>query len=55
MKQLVLSRDSDGNWVVTCDKMPGLVIKGKTRDEAIEKMKNALMMYFPCGDCQGSS
>jgi predicted RNase H-like HicB family nuclease len=55
MKQFTLSRNSDGEWTVTCTKVPGLVIKAKTRHEAIEKMKNAVKLYFPCGDCKGSS
>jgi predicted RNase H-like HicB family nuclease len=55
MKQLELSRDDDGTWVVTCEKVPGLVIKGNSQVEAIEKMKKALSMYFPCGDCKGTS
>jgi hypothetical protein len=55
MKQFTLSRNSDGEWTVTCAKVPGLVIKAETRHEAIEKMKNAVKLYFPCGDCKGSS
>ena len=54
MKELVLSQDSNGEWVVTYPKVPGIVIKAKTQAEAIEKMKKALSIYFPCGDCQES-
>jgi predicted RNase H-like HicB family nuclease len=54
MKEFVLSQDMDGTWIVTCEKVPGFPARGKTREEAIEKMKQAMRVYFPCGDCNGS-
>ncbi len=53
MKEFTLSRDESGNWIVTSDKIPGFAAKGKTQQEAIEKMKSAFRMYFPCGECKG--
>ena len=52
MKEFTISQDESGNWIVTSDKIPGFVAKGKTQQEAIEKMKNAFRMYYPCGECK---
>jgi predicted RNase H-like HicB family nuclease len=54
MKELTISQDSEGEWLVTCGTIPGFVAKGKTQTEAILKMKAALSLYFPCGDCEGT-
>jgi len=52
MKEFTISQDESGNWIVTSDKIPGFVAKGKTQQEAIEKMKNAFRVYYPCGECK---
>ncbi len=54
MKEFVIYQDDNGDWVVTSDKMPGFVAKGKSQNEALDKMKQAMRVYFPCGDCKGS-
>ncbi len=53
MKEFMMSQDVSGAWVVRCDKLPGYQAKGKTQVEAIEKMKDAMRVYFPCGECKG--
>lgn len=55
MKELIISKDENNEWVITSDKIPGFVAKGKTVDEALEKMKKAFNTYFPCGPCKGSN
>ncbi|NOZ70268.1 MAG: type II toxin-antitoxin system HicB family antitoxin [Deferribacteres bacterium] len=52
MKELKISRDENNQWVVASDKMPGFVARGRTLDEAIEKIKKAFNIYFPCGECK---
>ncbi len=54
MKELKVYRDENNEWVVTSDKMPGFTAKGKTVNQAVEKMKKALNTYFPCGQCKES-
>ncbi len=53
MKEFVIYQDDNNNWIVTSDKIPGFIARGKTQQEAIEKMKNAFRFYFPCGECKG--
>jgi len=55
MKELTLYQENDGSWVVTSERLPGYTATGKTPHEAIEKFKKAFSMYFPCGECKGSS
>ena len=52
MKEFILSQDSNGDWIVTSDKLPGFIARGKTEQEAIEKMKQAFRTYYPCGECK---
>ncbi len=45
MKFLVtLDRDEDGMWVVECPSIPGCVSQGKTKDEALENIKEAISL-----------
>lgn len=52
MKEFTIYQDEEGNWVVTSDKIPGFAARGKTRQDAIDKMKQAFRMYYPCGECK---
>ena len=54
MKEFIVSQDGQNEWRVSCEKVPGYIAKGKTQQEAIEKMKQALKVYYPCGECKGS-
>jgi predicted RNase H-like HicB family nuclease len=43
MKFLVsIDRDEDGAWVAECPSIPGCVSQGKTRDEALQNVKEAI-------------
>jgi predicted RNase H-like HicB family nuclease len=37
-----LDRDEDGVWVAECPSIPGCVSQGKTRDEAIANIQEAI-------------
>jgi len=55
MKELVLQQEPDGTWLATCDRLPGFVARGRTEQEAIENIKRALSLYFPCGPCRSDT
>lgn len=43
MKFLVtINRDEDGAWVVECPSIPGCVSQGKTKEEALKNIKEAI-------------
>jgi predicted RNase H-like HicB family nuclease len=41
---VTLDRDEDGVWVVECPAIPGCVSQGKTREEAIQNIKDAIKL-----------
>ena len=42
MRKVVLYPGEDGFWVVECPSLPGCVSQGKTRQEAIINIKEAI-------------
>jgi len=41
---LTIDRDEDGVFVVECPAIPGCVSQGKTKDEALENIKDAIKL-----------
>ena len=39
---VTIDRDEDGAWIAECPSIPGCVTCGKTRDEAMEKIRDAI-------------
>ena len=54
MKEFIVYQDDNGVWVVTSERIPGFIAKGSSQKEALEKMKQAMKLYYPCGECKGS-
>jgi predicted RNase H-like HicB family nuclease len=40
----VLDRDEDGMWTAECPSIPGCVSQGKTREEALKNIKEAIAL-----------
>ena len=40
---VTLDRDEDGVWFVECPSIPGCVSQGKTRAEALENIRDAII------------
>lgn len=54
MKFLVtLDRDEDGIWVVECPSIPGCVSQGKTKDEALANIREAITLCLEVRAEQG--
>jgi predicted RNase H-like HicB family nuclease len=41
---VTLDRDEDGVWVVECPSIPGCVSQGKTREQALENIAEAIAL-----------
>jgi predicted RNase H-like HicB family nuclease len=41
---VTVDRDEDGVWVVECPSIPGCVSQGKTKEEALENVKDAIRL-----------
>ncbi|GIW43786.1 MAG: hypothetical protein KatS3mg077_1068 [Candidatus Binatia bacterium] len=45
MRQVVLYPGEDGYWVAECPSLPGCVSQGKTKEEAIANIREAIAGY----------
>ena len=41
---VTIDRDEDGVWIVECPSIPGCVSQGKTKEEALENVKDAIKL-----------
>lgn len=41
---ITLDRDEDGVWISECPSIPGCVSQGKTKEEAVENIKDAIAL-----------
>jgi len=48
MREFIIYQDDDGQWVAECKELPGYRAQAGTREEALEKMKSALLIFYPC-------
>ncbi len=39
---VTVDRDEDGIWIAECPSIPGCVSQGKTKDESLENIKEAI-------------
>jgi predicted RNase H-like HicB family nuclease len=46
MRQAVIYPGEDNYWVAECPSLPGCVSQGKTRDEAITNIREAIEGYI---------
>ena len=46
MRQVVIYPGENGYWVVECPSLPGCVSQGKTKEEAIANVKEAIRGYI---------
>ncbi len=48
MREFTIYQDDDGQWVAECRELPGYRAQAETREAALEKMKSALLIFYPC-------
>lgn len=41
---VTIDRDEDGMWIVECPSIPGCVSQGKSKEEALENIKDAIKL-----------
>jgi predicted RNase H-like HicB family nuclease len=46
MRQVLLYTDEDGNWIADVPSLPGCHSDGKTREEAIVRVQEAIEVYL---------
>ena len=45
MRQIIIYRGEDGYWVAECPSLPGCISQGRTKEEAIANIKEAIKGY----------
>lgn len=45
IRQVVLYKDEDGYWVVECPSLKGCISQGKTKEEALSNIREAISGY----------
>lgn len=50
---VTIDRDEDGVWIVECPSIPGCVSQGKTKEEALENIKDAIKLCLQVRSEQG--
>jgi len=46
MREVIIYPGEDGYFVIMCPSLPGCISQGKTREEAIENIKEAIELYI---------
>ena len=46
MREVIIYPGEDGYWIAECPSLPGCISQGKTREEAIENIKEAIRGYI---------
>lgn len=46
MRQVLLYPGEDGYWVVECPSLPGCISQGRTKEEAIANIREAIDEYI---------
>jgi len=41
---VTMGRDEDGVWIVECPSIPGCVSQGRTKEEGLENVKDAIKL-----------
>ena len=46
MRQAIIYPGEDGFWVAECPSLPGCISQGRTREEAVENIREAIQGYI---------
>lgn len=46
MRQVIIYPGEDGYWVAECASLPGCISQGKTKEEALANIKEAIRGYI---------
>lgn len=46
MRQVVIYPGEDGYWVAECPSLPGCISQGKTKEEAVVNVREAIQAYI---------
>lgn len=53
--KVLLEKDEDNWYVATCPSLPGCISQGKTKEEALDNIKEAIQLHMNCLSKDGLS
>ncbi len=53
MRHVLMWQDENGDWIAEVPSLPGCVSDGKTREEALENVKEAIDLYIESLEARG--
>lgn len=53
MRQVMIYPGEDGYWVAECPSLPGCISQGKTKEEAIANIREAIQAYVEALEADG--
>lgn len=53
MRQVIIYPGEDGYWVAECPSLPPCISQGKTKEEAITNIKEAIQLYIEVLEQEG--
>jgi len=53
MRQAIIYAGEDGYWVAECPSLPGCISQGKTKEEAVRNIKDAIKVYIAALEADG--
>ena len=48
MREFIIYQGPGGQWVAEAKELPGYRATAETKEEALEKIKSALLIFYPC-------
>ena len=52
-RRVLIHPGEDGYWVVECPSLPGCISQGKTKEEALANIKEAIELYIESLEAHG--
>ena len=52
-RRVIMHPGEDGYWVIECPSLPGCISQGKTREEAVNNMQEAISLYIESLEAHG--
>ena len=46
MRQVIISKGEDGFWISQCPSLPGCISQGRTKEDAIQNIRDAITEYI---------
>jgi len=53
VREAVIYRGQDGYWVIECPSLPGCISQGKTKEEAITNIREAIAGWIETAQARG--